>query len=117
MESIKRNFGFGCMRLPMLGEDVDIEQVGISDDQDDDPNYDRLHRAIGSLLEWEQMVIYYSFFDDYRPKDDEIAQKLRMSKNYLVKAKIKILGKLRRMLKARPHHPDRRYIVESKEER
>ena len=27
MEKIKRNFGFGCMRLPMLGEDVDVEQV------------------------------------------------------------------------------------------
>ena len=27
MEKIKRNFGFGCMRLPMLGEEVDIEQV------------------------------------------------------------------------------------------
>ena len=27
MEKIKRNFGFGCMRLPMIGEEVDIEQV------------------------------------------------------------------------------------------
>ena len=27
MDKIKRNFGFGCMRLPMLGEDVDLEQV------------------------------------------------------------------------------------------
>ena len=27
MDRIKRNFGFGCMRLPMLGEDVDTEQV------------------------------------------------------------------------------------------
>lgn len=27
MDKIKRNFGFGCMRLPMLGEDVDTEQV------------------------------------------------------------------------------------------
>jgi predicted aldo/keto reductase-like oxidoreductase len=27
MEKIKRRFGFGCMRLPMLGEEVDIEQV------------------------------------------------------------------------------------------
>ena len=24
---IKKNFGFGCMRLPMQGEDVDIEQT------------------------------------------------------------------------------------------
>ncbi len=27
MEKIKKNFGFGCMRLPMQGEDVDIEQT------------------------------------------------------------------------------------------
>ena len=26
MENIKRNFGFGCMRLPMCGDEVDIEQ-------------------------------------------------------------------------------------------
>ena len=27
MEKIKKNFGFGCMRLPMNGEEVDIEQT------------------------------------------------------------------------------------------
>ncbi len=27
MEKIKRNFGFGCMRLPMRGEEVDVGQV------------------------------------------------------------------------------------------
>ena len=27
MDKIKKNFGFGCMRLPMIGEDVDIEQT------------------------------------------------------------------------------------------
>ena len=27
MNTIKRNFGFGCMRLPMLGDEVDTEQV------------------------------------------------------------------------------------------
>ena len=27
MERIKKNFGFGCMRLPMMGEDVDLEQT------------------------------------------------------------------------------------------
>ena len=26
MENLKRNFGFGCMRLPMIGDKVDIEQ-------------------------------------------------------------------------------------------
>lgn len=26
MERVKKNFGFGCMRLPMKGEEVDIEQ-------------------------------------------------------------------------------------------
>ncbi len=26
-EEIKKNFGFGCMRLPMIGEEVDIEQT------------------------------------------------------------------------------------------
>ena len=27
MDTIKKNFGFGCMRLPMQGEEVDIEQT------------------------------------------------------------------------------------------
>lgn len=27
MEKIRKNFGFGCMRLPMIGDDVDIEQT------------------------------------------------------------------------------------------
>ena len=27
MENIKKNFGFGCMRLPMKGGEVDIEQT------------------------------------------------------------------------------------------
>ena len=27
MENIKKNFGFGCMRLPMMGSEVDIEQT------------------------------------------------------------------------------------------
>ena len=27
MDRIKKNFGFGCMRLPMIGEEVDIEQA------------------------------------------------------------------------------------------
>ena len=27
MEEIKKNFGFGCMRLPMQGESVDTEET------------------------------------------------------------------------------------------
>ncbi len=27
MENIKKNFGFGCMRLPMRGEDVDLDET------------------------------------------------------------------------------------------
>ena len=27
MDRIKKNFGFGCMRLPMIGEEVDMEQT------------------------------------------------------------------------------------------
>ena len=27
MEKVKKNFGFGCMRLPMKGSDIDIEQT------------------------------------------------------------------------------------------
>ena len=27
MDRIKKNFGFGCMRLPMIGEEVDIKQT------------------------------------------------------------------------------------------
>ena len=26
-ENVKKNFGFGCMRFPMKGEDVDFDQV------------------------------------------------------------------------------------------
>ena len=27
MDKIKKNFGFGCMRFPMKGNEVDIEQT------------------------------------------------------------------------------------------
>lgn len=27
MDKVKKNFGFGCMRLPMNGEEVDLEQT------------------------------------------------------------------------------------------
>ena len=27
MEKVKKNFGFGCMRLPMQGEEVDIAET------------------------------------------------------------------------------------------
>lgn len=27
MDNIKKNFGFGCMRLPMNGEQVDFEET------------------------------------------------------------------------------------------
>ena len=27
MEKVKKNFGFGCMRLPMQGENVDIPET------------------------------------------------------------------------------------------
>ena len=30
---IKKNFGFGCMRLPMIGEEVDIEQTKVMVDK------------------------------------------------------------------------------------
>ena len=28
MDNIKKNFGFGCMRLPMNGESVNLEETG-----------------------------------------------------------------------------------------
>ena len=27
MDKVKKNFGFGCMRLPMNGEEVNLEQT------------------------------------------------------------------------------------------
>ena len=33
MEKIKRNFGFGYMRLPMQGEEVDLEETSRIMDQ------------------------------------------------------------------------------------
>ena len=27
MDNVKKNFGFGCMRLPMQGEEVDIPET------------------------------------------------------------------------------------------
>ena len=28
MDNVKKNFGFGCMRLPMNGESVNLEETG-----------------------------------------------------------------------------------------
>lgn len=27
MDGVKKNFGFGCMRLPMVNDEVDIEEM------------------------------------------------------------------------------------------
>ena len=32
MDRIRKNFGFGCMRLPMQGADVDIQETSLVDD-------------------------------------------------------------------------------------
>ena len=97
-------------------EDVDVELVGTNDAFFDRPDYDYLYRAIGDLSELEQEIIHYSFFDDFAPEDREIARKLRISKSCLVETKRKVLEKLRRSLKTRRPLPDRRYVIEPKEE-
>ena len=33
VENIKKNFGFGCMRLPMNGDEIDIEQTKLMVDE------------------------------------------------------------------------------------
>ena len=78
--------------------DVDVELVGTNDTFFDCPDYDYLYRAIGDLSGLEQAIIHYSFFDDFAPKDREIARKLRISKSHLVETRRKTLEKLRRML-------------------
>ena len=97
-------------------EDVDVELVGTNDTFFDRPDYDYLYRAIGNLSELERAIIHYSFFDDFAPNDREIARKLRISKSCLVETRRKTLEKLRRTLKTRRPLPDRRYVVEPKEE-
>ena len=97
-------------------EDVDVELVGANDAFFDRPDYDYLYRAIGALSELEQSIIHYSFFDDFAPEDREIARKLRISKSCLVETRRKTLEKLRRTLKTRRPLPDRRYVIEPKEE-
>ena len=49
-EEVKRNFGFGCMRLPMDGESVDIAETTRMVDKflDDGFNYfDTAHGYLG----------------------------------------------------------------------
>ena len=53
-EEVKRNFGFGCMRLPMDGESVDIAETTRMVDKflDDGFNYfDTAHGYLGGKSE------------------------------------------------------------------
>ena len=46
---IKKNFGFGCMRLPMIGEEVDIEQTKVMVDKFLEAGFNYFDTAHGYL--------------------------------------------------------------------
>ena len=57
MDKIKKNFGFGCMRFPMIGEEIDEAQVSQMVDYflDQGFNYfDTAHGYIGERSELDR---------------------------------------------------------------
>ena len=57
MDGVKKNFGFGCMRLPMKGGEVDIEETNKMVDAFIDSGFNYFDTAHGYLEEKSEKAL------------------------------------------------------------
>ena len=69
MDKIKKNFGFGCMRFPMIGEEIDEAQVSQMVDYFLDQGFNYFDTAHGYIGERSELAVKYG-------KDDRLAKKI-----------------------------------------
>ena len=77
---VKRNFGFGCMRLPMIGDDVDIEQVKMMVDYFIDNGFNYFDTAHGYINQKSEIALHDALTSRYSRDKYILANKL--SGNY-----------------------------------
>lgn len=68
MDRVKKNFGFGCMRLPMIGEDVDLAQFQEMVDEFMDAGFNYFDTAHGYLEEKAKQRFVNAWQRDIRVK-------------------------------------------------
>ena len=56
MDKIKKNFGFGCMRFPMIGEEIDEAQVSQMVDYFLDQGFNYFDTAHGYIGERRAVI-------------------------------------------------------------
>lgn len=80
MEKIRKNFGFGCMRLPMIGEDVDIEQTKQMVDCFLEQGFNYFDTAHGYLQGKSELALKECLTSRYPREDYVLTDKLLIRK-------------------------------------
>lgn len=65
MDGVKKNFGFGCMRLPMIGEEVDIEQFKKMTDYFIENGFNYFDTAHGYIKGKSEIALKEALVDRY----------------------------------------------------
>ncbi len=76
MEKIRKNFGFGCMRLPMIGEDVDMEQTKQMVDCFLEQGFNYFDTAHGYLQGKSELALKECLTSRYQREDYVLTNKL-----------------------------------------
>ena len=75
-EKVKRNFGFGCMRLPMEGENVDLKETARMVDAFIENGFNYFDTARGYLSEKSELAVRECLTSRYPREDFVLTDKL-----------------------------------------